>query len=93
MALTKLELKGFLAKHAHADLESIGDDEELFSSGVIDSFAMVELLMFLEKYTGTRLGPEDINLDYLDTVNGILRFVDAKRGKTKKKKRKKKKTL
>ncbi|MCA9716396.1 MAG: acyl carrier protein [Myxococcales bacterium] len=78
-ALTKTELKGFLAQHARADLDSIKDDEELFSSGVIDSFAMIELLMFLEKYTGTRLGPEDIDLDHLDTVNGILRFVELKK--------------
>jgi acyl carrier protein len=45
---------------------------------VVDSFAIVELLLFLEKYTGGRLAPEDITLDHLDTIRQILDFTAAR---------------
>jgi hypothetical protein len=35
-------------------------------------------MMFLEQHTGTKLGPEDINLDNLDTVAHILEFAAEK---------------
>ena len=50
------------------------DETELFSTGLVDSFAMVDLLVFLEKHTGTKMGPEDITLDNLDSVSRILAF-------------------
>ncbi|MEX1363976.1 MAG: phosphopantetheine-binding protein [Nannocystaceae bacterium] len=78
MALTRQELRDFLATKTRADLSKVGDDDELFSSGVIDSFAMVDLLTFLEKYTKTRLGFEDIDMDNVDSVSGILRFAASK---------------
>lgn len=78
MALTRQQLRDFLATKTRADLSKVGDDDELFSSGVIDSFAMVDLLTFLEKYTKTRLGFEDIDMDNVDSVSGILRFAASK---------------
>ena len=79
MSLTREALLEYLADHADADVDSIEDGTPLFSSGMIDSFAMVDLLMFLEKHTGTKLGPEDINLDNLDTVARILAFTQARK--------------
>ena len=80
MALDKAALLNYLADHARDDLSNVKEDTELFSSGLIDSFAMVDLLMFLEKHTGARLGPEDIDLANLDTIGRILAFAE-KRGK------------
>ena len=54
------------------------DDTELFSTGTIDSFAMVELLVFLEGQIGSKLGPEDISLDNFDTLGRILAFAAAR---------------
>ncbi|MCA9663327.1 MAG: hypothetical protein KC486_33665 [Myxococcales bacterium] len=77
--LTKESLIEQLEVHARDDLGDIDEDTELFSSGLIDSFAMVELLVFLERHTGTKLGPEDIDLDNLDTIGRILKFVDSRK--------------
>ena len=79
MSLTREALLEYLADHGDAEVDSIEDATPLFSSGMIDSFAMVDLLMFLEKHTGTKLGPEDINLDNLDTVARILAFTQARK--------------
>ncbi len=77
--LTRQDLIGFLENHAREDLSEVRDDTELFSTGLVDSFAMIELLMFLEKYTGTRLGPEDIDLDNLDSIGRIIKYVDKRK--------------
>lgn len=74
MTLNREVLREWLASKTRVNFDTVGDDDELFSSGIIDSFAMVELLSFLEKHTGSRLGPEDIDIDNLDSVNRILAF-------------------
>lgn len=78
MALTREALRTYLEDHARVDLSEIGDETELFSSGRVDSFQMVDLLVFLEKETGARLGPEDISVENFDTIQRILDFAAAK---------------
>ena len=78
MSLTRDSLIAYLQGHARADLSKVEDTAELFSTGVIDSFAMVELLVFLESQTGSKLGPQDISLDNFDTVERILAFAAAR---------------
>jgi acyl carrier protein len=78
MSLTRDSLMEYLVGHAHVDPSAIQDETELFSSGLVDSFAMVDLLQFLEKHTGARMGPEDISLDNLDSVQRILAFAASK---------------
>ncbi|TPV94242.1 MAG: acyl carrier protein [Myxococcales bacterium FL481] len=78
VSLSRQVLLDYLQQHARSDLTGLRDDAELFSSGTIDSFAMVELLAFLEEQTGARLGPEDISIDNFDTVERILAFAAAR---------------
>lgn len=77
MAVTREELLKYLGKKTRADLSKISDDAELFSSGMIDSFAMVDLLTWLEKKTGARVNPADLSMDNLDSVARILAFAAA----------------
>ena len=80
MALDRQALRDFLATKTRADFSTVGDDDDLFSSGVVDSFAMVDLLVFLEGHTGKSLGLGDVDLDDLDSVNRILNFAAAQTG-------------
>ncbi len=80
MALTRDGLISYLEEKARVDLSSVDDETELFSSGMVDSFAMVDLLVFLEKHTGTKMGPEDITLENLDSVGRILAFAQTQTG-------------
>lgn len=77
MALDRQELRDFLATKTRADFSKVGDDDDLFSSGTVDSFAMVDLLVFLEKHTGKSLGLGDVDLEDLDSVERIMSFVAA----------------
>jgi acyl carrier protein len=66
----------FLEEELGADLSEVGDDSPLFSAGIVDSFGLVNLMMFLEGEGGFRINPVDVNLDNLDTVNRIVEFAN-----------------
>ncbi|BCU77636.1 phosphopantetheine-binding protein [Luteolibacter sp. LG18] len=53
----------------------LGDDTAMFSSGLLDSFHLVELIAVLEKVSGRRIKPGDINLENLDTPQRIAGFL------------------
>lgn len=75
MALTHGKLLAYLN-----DTLSIGDADseiELFSSGLLDSVSMVNLLAFIEEATGTAIRGEDVTLENFDTPARILRFAEA----------------
>lgn len=51
------------------------DDTPLFSSGLLDSFHLVEMISVLEKTSGRKIKPGEINLENLDTPGSIVRFL------------------
>ena len=61
--------------------EPVEDETLLFSSGLLDSFAMVAVVSHVEKAAGLRLSPGDVNLANLDSIGRILRFVERKKAK------------
>ena len=50
----------------------------LFSSGIVDSFAPITLMTFLESQCGFRIGPMEVTLDNVDSVERILQFAERK---------------
>lgn len=74
MAVTKDTLTGYLKDKIGVDTSEIDDQTPLFSSGLIDSFSLVDLMTFIETEGGFKLNPADVNLENLDTVERILAF-------------------
>jgi acyl carrier protein len=72
-------LKNYLGERMGLDTTSLADETPLFSSNLLDSFSMVDLIMFIEKESAVRLDPTDVSLDNLDSIERILRFVAARR--------------
>lgn len=66
----------FLQEELGVDLSDIGGSDPLFSSGIVDSFALVTLMMFLEQQGGFRINPSDVTLDNFDTIERILAFTN-----------------
>lgn len=79
VALTREHLLEFLSSKTRADLSRVEDDTPLFSTGTVDSFAMVDLMFWLEKQTKARIGPDDVSIDNFDTVSRILAFVESRK--------------
>ncbi|HUT98217.1 MAG TPA: acyl carrier protein [bacterium] len=53
----------------------IDDDTPLISSGIVDSFSMVSLKVFLEKKYDIKLPDEEATPEAFDTVNSIVALV------------------
>ncbi|NVB39420.1 acyl carrier protein [Pseudenhygromyxa sp. WMMC2535] len=76
MTISRDDLIKFLNRKTRADISGVGDQTELFSTGTIDSFAMIDLMTWLEK-NKVKVGPEDVSYDNFDTVERILTFAAA----------------
>jgi acyl carrier protein len=70
-ALTTEAVRELLASQFEIPAQELEDDTLLFSSGRLDSFHLVELLALLEKQTGSRITPGDVNLENFDTPQRI----------------------
>jgi acyl carrier protein len=76
---TKQQLREFIANAlaAHADRNGFGDDESLFASGRLDSFTMMNLVMYLEQSFGIDFAAAGFDADLLDSVQAIEALVAA----------------
>ena len=57
----------------------LSDTDKLISGGVIDSFSLVELSLFLEEQFGVRPDDTELNADNMDTVQMIANYVESHR--------------
>ena len=75
MALGPESLRTYLHERMGLNLADLQDDTPLFSSNLLDSFSMVDLIMFVEAEVGFRVEPADVTLDNFDSIARILAFV------------------
>lgn len=54
----------------------ITEDTKLISSGIVDSFSMVSLKMFLEKKFQIKIPDDKATPDAFDSVNNIIRLLN-----------------
>lgn len=78
--MTHHDLLRFISDELRIDTASLALDSPLFSSGVIDSFSLVTLLMHIEQTCGFQIGPADVNLDNFDSLASILAYVARRLG-------------
>lgn len=79
MATTRESLIRFLEDRGGLATGTVKDDTLLFSSSLLDSFTVVDLVVQLETENGISLGAGDVNLDNLDSVERILKFVGSRK--------------
>lgn len=72
-------LFNFMMNVLGVDTSGLQADTPLFSSGILDSAGMVELMVFVETEAQVRFGQDDITLENLDSVERILRFIERQR--------------
>ena len=68
----------FLGDDLSIDTAGITPAEPLFSSGIVDSFALITLMTFIESQCGFRIGPMEVTLENFDSIDRILRFAERK---------------
>ncbi len=58
----------------------ITDDTPLISGGLVDSFSMVSLKMYLEEEYGIQMSDDEATTEAFDTVKAILELLRRKLG-------------
>jgi acyl carrier protein len=58
--------------------KKIGKDEALISSGLIDSFSLVDLALYIEDNFGVRIDDTELNAETFDTLDQLCALIRAK---------------
>ena len=60
----------------------LGDDVSLIRSGIFDSVALFNLVLWVEQQIGRPVDPTSFDLaEEWDTVGGVLRFIEQRRSR------------
>jgi acyl carrier protein len=78
MSLTSLDVIDFLKESLSVD-EPIDVESALFSTGLLDSVAMLNLITFVEEKARIEVRASDVTLDNFDTPQRIEAYVDTRR--------------
>jgi acyl carrier protein len=76
-ANAKQKLRDFLTEaiQRHSGQSEFLDDDSLFISGLLDSFSMMNLVMYLEEAFGLDFSNLEFEVSLIDSVNAIATLV------------------
>jgi acyl carrier protein len=57
---------------------NLSPDEPLLSSGLIDSFHLVDLSLFVENSFGVRIDDTELNASSFDNLNQLVSFIRSR---------------
>lgn len=57
----------------------ISADESLISSGLIDSFSLMDLALFIEDTFGVRVEDTELNADTFDNLNQLTALISSRK--------------
>lgn len=77
---SKQKLRDFVADALikHGDRNPLADADLLFTSGRLDSFSTMNLVMFLEENFAIDFSDFEFDVGLIDSINLIERFVDTR---------------
>ena len=58
--------------------KKIRPDEPLISSGLIDSFSLVDVAMMVEDIFGVRIDDTELNADCFDTLDQLVNLIQSR---------------
>ena len=58
---------------------NIGADEALISSGLIDSFSLMDLALYVEDAFGVRIEDTELNADTFDNLTQLAALIDSRK--------------
>ena len=77
------EVKSKLAVYLAKDIlkqpgRVIQPDEALLTSGLIDSFHLVDLALFVEDNFGVHIDDSELNASTFDSLNGLIALIQSR---------------
>lgn len=73
-------LRQYLCRQLRIEFEFLASDTALFSSGLLDSFSMADLVTHIESQEELTIPPDDFTLDNLDSIEKIVAYLDTRAG-------------
>jgi methoxymalonate biosynthesis acyl carrier protein len=62
-------------------INKLGDDDDLFETGIVNSLFAVQLMTFVEKVFAIEVGVEDLDIANFKSLNATSAFVLRKNGR------------
>jgi acyl carrier protein len=76
--MTSDDIFSYIDEQFGVDRDDVDEETGLLTEGILDSFSIVDLVLFIENSSGIKVNPSEVNLDNLDSVSKILSFVKSK---------------
>jgi len=78
-----MDLHGPIADYISAEIlkdkrRAIGPEEPLISSGLIDSFSVVDLALFVESEFAVRIQDHELNAEQIDTLDALVKLIKTR---------------
>lgn len=73
LAFTPHDVIDYLQNDLAVD-QDLDEQSPLFSTGLLDSVSMMNLILFIEQRSGAEVRPSDVTLDNFDTVARIVAY-------------------
>ena len=80
MSITREAVTNYLEKTFGIDVSELQHDTPLFTAGLLDSFSVADLLIFLEDTGKFVVEPEEVVPENLDSVARIVAYAAGKMG-------------
>jgi len=82
--MTKEQIQTILKEKIASEILNLPErkllvDEPIISSGVIDSFSLVDLAMLVEDEFGVIIEDTELNTDNFDTIQGLAEIIFARK--------------
>jgi acyl carrier protein len=75
----KAKLAGYLAKDILKQPNRIiQPDDALLTSGLIDSFHLIDLALFVEDNFGVHIDDSELSASSFDSLNGLVSFIQSR---------------
>lgn len=83
--MTTNDIAGTLSKHIAATIlkqpgRVVTEAEPIISSGLIDSFNLVDLALFIEDTFGVRIDDSELNAQTFDSVGQLAELIRQRQG-------------
>lgn len=56
---------------------NLGDDEDLFSAGILDSLAILQLVAFVEDNFKIKIPDEDVVFENFQNINALVGYLET----------------
>jgi acyl carrier protein len=81
MSLTPEAVLSYLKDQVGLDTSAVTPDTALFTSNLLDSFSLVDLILFVESGMGAKIDPDDVRIENFDSISRIVHFAESKLGR------------